>query len=170
MGVAAHITTERLHLRQPKASDLPAYTAYCASDRSHFVGGPYAAPQAFEKFAAIVGHWPLRGFGRYVMTLEGAPVGHVGPLALDGSHAPEMTWTLWDGAATGKGYATEAATAVRDHLLGDQGWPEMLIRILPDNTASLRIADRIGAQRTDDPAPAWYPGAATFRLTAEALQ
>lgn len=161
------LQTQRLHLRRPEAGDLPAYTAYCASDRSRFVRGPFAAHEAFDKFASMIGHWTLRGFGRYVITLDERPIGHVGPLAMEDVDPPEFTWTLWDGNAEGHGYATEAALAVRDHLLGDLGWPEMIIRILPKNAASCRIADRIAATLTNDAAPDWYPGSLTYRLYAK---
>ncbi|MEM9477707.1 MAG: GNAT family N-acetyltransferase [Pseudomonadota bacterium] len=167
MSVARHLTTDRLILRQPETRDLAAYTAYCASDRSRFVRGPFSEAEAFDTFAAIIGHWTLRGFGRYVMEREGRAIGHVGPLALPAAEAPEFTWTLWDGAAEGQGFATEGALAVKAHLLGDLGWPQMMIRIQPDNTASCRIAERIGAVLTGAPAPAWYPGALTYQLMAE---
>ena len=169
MTVTTALSTARLTLRMPHASDLPAYTAYCASDRAHFVRGPFTAPQAFEKFAAMAGHWTLRGFGRYVIERDGAPIGHVGPMQLDDSQEPELTWTLWNGAHEGQGLATEAALRVRDHLIRDLGWPQMVILIMPDNTGSVRLAERIGATLTDIPAPDWYAGCRTYRLTAEAV-
>ncbi len=159
--------TQRLLLRRPQAGDLPAYTAYCASERTHFVRGPFSAAEAFDKFASIIGHWTLRGFGRYVITQNGTPIGHVGPLAMEDVDPPEFTWTLWDASAEGNGFATEAALAVKKHLLSDNDWPQMIIRIMPDNSASCRIAERIGATLTDDPAPEWYPGSRTYRLFAE---
>jgi len=164
MSVARIISTPRLTLRAPEAGDLGAYTAYCASDRSQYVGGPYNAVQAFDKLAAMIGHWPLRGFGRYVITHDTGPVGHVGPLQMDDSHAPEMTWTLWDGAHEGQGFASEAADAVRQHLLDEQHWPELIIRIMPNNTASRRLAEKLGAKLSDDPAPHWMPNAVTYWL------
>ena len=167
MIAATELTTERLTLRLPLASDLPVYTAFCASDRARFVLGPFDAVQAFNKLCAMVGHWTLRGFGRYVMDLSGRGIGHVGPLAMDDRYIPEFTWTLWDPAAEGHGYATEAALAVKKHLFEDLGWTEMIIRVQPDNTSSCRIAERIGGVLTDEEAPDWYPGALTYRLTAE---
>lgn len=166
MTPATTLTTDRLTLRLPQAADLPTYTAFCASDRSRFVMGPFDAVQAFNKLCAMVGHWTLRGFGRYVMDLGGRGIGHVGPLAMDARDLPEFTWTLWDPAAEGQGLATEAALAVKAHLFDDLGWTEMIIRIQPENTASCRIAERIGAVLTDAEAPDWYPGALTYRLTA----
>lgn len=168
MTPAASLTTDRLTLRQPQASDLPAYTAYCVSDRARFVGGPFTAQQAFDKLAAMIGHWPLRGFGRYVITHNGAPIGHVGPLASVDDDTPELSWTLWDTAHEGQGFATEAAQTVSHHLMTDLNWPELLIRIQPDNHASRRIADRLGASLTDQPAPDWYPGCLTYALRKRA--
>lgn len=167
MTAAATLSTERLTLRQPQPSDLPAYTGYCASDRSLFVRGPFTAPQSFDKFAAIIGHWTLRGFGRYVIEHQGSPIGHVGPMQLGDTSAPELAWALWDGAAEGQGFATEAARRVCNHLLKDLGWDTLIILVMPANTASTRIAERIGATLTSDPAPDWYPCCLTYRLTAK---
>jgi RimJ/RimL family protein N-acetyltransferase len=168
MTAARRITTDRLILREPKAGDLPAYRGYCVSERSRFSGGPFTPEQAFEKLAAMIGHWTLRGFGRYVITREGVPLGHAGPLAVSDGEPPEMTWTLWTAEAEGKGYATEAARAVIAHLLGDLAWPRMLVRIAPDNAASHRMALRLGAMPTDAPAPGWMPGVRTYDLRARA--
>ena len=167
--IAETLHTDRLTLRRPEAGDLPVYTAYCASERSRFTGGPFAASKAFEKLAAMAGHWELRGYGRYVMVHDGQPLGHVGPLQFGDTDAPEMTWTLWTGVAEGQGFATEAARHVAHHLLVENGWPRLGILILPDNRASMGIATRLGARRTDAPAPDWYPEATTWHLTAADL-
>ena len=53
---------------------------------------------------------------------------------------------------------------VQAHLFDDLGWPAMIIRIMPDNHGSRRIADRLGARLTDEAAPDWYEGALTYRL------
>lgn len=162
--VADILTTQRLRLRKPQAGDLPAYTAFCASARSHFVGGPYDAVRAFEKLATMIGHWDIRGFGRYVIERAGAPIGHVGPLAIESVSPPELTWSLWSETAEGHGYATEAAQAVSKHLFDDCGWQELTILVQPDNHGSVQVAKRLGATLTDRAAPDWYPGALTFGL------
>ncbi|MBB3992606.1 RimJ/RimL family protein N-acetyltransferase [Sulfitobacter undariae] len=168
LTVQQMLNSERLIMRAPQASDLQAYQAYCASPRSSFVGGPFDTAKAFEKFTAMAGHWIVRGFGRYVMLKDGIAIGHVGPLCMDESVAPEFTWTLWDGAYEGQGYATEAASTVWQHLTNDCQWKEMVIRIVPDNTKSCRIAERLGAILTDEAAPVWYPDSVTYRLYAGA--
>lgn len=162
------IRTERLVLVPPAPAHLAAYTAYCASDRSSFVGGPYTAVQAFEKFAAMAGHWTLRSFGRLVITLKdtGHPIGHVGALQLDASARPEMTWTLWEDAAESKGLAFEASQAFLQHARTDPRLTEMIIRIDTDNTRSHRLARRLGARKDDAAAPPkWMPSAVTYVLT-----
>lgn len=162
--VATTLTTNRLILRQPVIADLPAYVSYCASPRTEFVGGPFDAAKAFEKFAAMSGHWALRGFGRYVMVKDDHPIGHVGPLQPDDSQDPEFTWTIWDGEHEGHGLAIEAAKVVRQHLLTDCGWDRMIVHVMPDNGRSCRIAERLGAQLLDEPAPSRYPDALTYHL------
>ena len=163
-----HIKTERLVLRRPRACDLDAYRAYCASERSRFVGGPYGAEAAFDKLAAMVGHWELRGFGRYVITLNGRSVGHVGLLAMSDKEPPEMTWTLWSSDVEKNGYATEAVRAVLDEI--DAHHPALtkfMIRIAPENAPSRRLAERIGAKLCATTAPAWMPHAVTYCLEHE---
>ena len=164
---AQRLETARLVLRRPRASDLNAFIAYATSERSRFVLGPFDEVRAFDKFASMAGHWDLRGFGRYVIVHEGAPVGHVGPLQMRAEALPEMTWSLWQDAAEGRGFATEASEAVIRHVMDDCRWPGLIMRVLPENAASLRVAERLGARRTDEPAPEWYPGALTFRLSRE---
>ena len=167
--VARSLTTERTRLRQPVAADLPAYRAHYSSARSIYQGGPYSATNCFEKLATMIGHWDIRGFGRYVIEVDGHAVGHVGPLQIDDDSIPELTWSLWTDAAEGKGYATEATIGAARHLLHDCDWPLLAILILPDNAKSLRVADRLGARLTDTPAPDWYAGARVYHLDKAAL-
>ena len=52
--------------------------------------------------------------------------------------------TAWHGPAWGKGYATEAAGAVRDYGLGVLGRRRLVAIIDPQNAASIRVAEKIG--------------------------
>jgi len=72
-----------------------------------------------------------------------------------------MTWTLWDSAYEGQGIASEAARAVVDGIIGV---PIYHIHVLPENLASIRVAEKIGAQREDTTPPAWMPKALNFKL------
>ena len=44
----------------------------------------------------------------------------------------------------GRGYATEAATAVRDHALSDWGLTRLIALIAHQNEASKRVAHKLG--------------------------
>lgn len=166
--VAETLISPRLALRPPGASDLDAYTRYCQSPRTAFAGGPFTEVNAFEKLAEMIGHWAIRGHGRYVLERDGEPIGHAGPLSI-GPGTPELTWSLWTDAAERHGYATEAAKTVADHLLKDCNWPVLDILIQKDNTASHAVAGRLGARHTDRAAPDWYPGCITYELDAGCL-
>ena len=161
------LETDRLLLVKPQADHLAAYRHYCASDRSQFVGGPFDAVKAFDKLCSMAGHWTLRGFGRYVITLKtnGQPIGHVGALQIDDMGPPEMTWTLWHDDAEGQGYAFEAAQAYLAHAADATGADHLLIRIKPGNIRSQKLASRIGAQRDDTAIPPhWMPDAVTYTV------
>lgn len=154
-------------LAPPHADHLPAYLAYCTGPRSGFVGGPYTPVQAFDKFCAMAGHWVMRGFGRYVITLRetGRAIGHVGALQIDTDTGPEMTWTLWEDAAEGQGHASEAARAYLGHAAAALPFDHLLVRIDAGNVRSLKLAERLGAVPDDNAKPpAWMPGAVTFRI------
>ncbi len=155
------LTTARLTLRRPALQDLEAYVAYYTGPRTAGVGGPKPRHVVVDRFFAMAGQWALRGFGRYVMTDGGAGFGHVGVMQTDSDAPLELTWTLWDGAREGQGYATEAARAV---LAAWRGAP-LIAQVAPDNAASLRVAEKLGFLRDDDIAvPSHYPeGVVTFR-------
>jgi len=57
---------------------------------------------------------------------------------------PELGWTLarrhW-----GNGYASEASLAVRDWARSERGIGRLISLINPVNTASQRVAERLGA-------------------------
>lgn len=140
------ITTPRLTLRAPKASDFTDFAAFFASDRSKFVGGPATAEQSWRMLAVELGHWPLRGYGRWAVdeTVSGKLVGIIGLWAPEGWPEPELGWDLMNGFE-GKGYATEAALAARDYAYGVLGWTTTISLIAPGNGGSRNVAKRLGA-------------------------
>lgn len=139
------IETERMVLRGFEADDFPAYRAYYTGNRTGGVGGPLPEYQVFERFCSMIGHWQIRGFGRFAVAdrAGGAAFGHVGPMQLVGTEI-EMTWTLWDANREGQGLATEAGRAAVDYCSA-QGMARMVAFIEADNTPSIRVAERLGA-------------------------
>ncbi|MGR3469083.1 MAG: GNAT family N-acetyltransferase, partial [Shimia sp.] len=57
--------TERLILRALNEDDFAPLAAFYADDRSRFVGGPKDADQTWRILATEIGHWTLRGYGRF---------------------------------------------------------------------------------------------------------
>ncbi|KRW96056.1 GNAT family N-acetyltransferase [Paracoccus sp. MKU1] len=152
------LATERLVLRAPQAGDWPAWRDFATGERARWIGGPMVEPgQAWRAFGHIVGHWVLRGFGSFVVTDRdsGAPLGSVGPWFPDGWPEHELGWTLWTAEAEGRGIAHEAALAARDFAARRLGWTSAVSYILPANTRSVALAERLGALRDPDAA---HPG------------
>ncbi|MDQ2691068.1 MAG: GNAT family N-acetyltransferase, partial [Chloroflexota bacterium] len=53
-------------------------------------------------------------------------------------------------SAWGKGFATEAACAVRDFAFNSLGMQRLIALIDPDNIASIRVAEKLGMQYEKD--------------------
>ncbi|KGB82345.1 acetyltransferase [Rhodovulum sp. NI22] len=142
------VETQRLTLRGPTQGDFPAVAAFYASDRSVFVGGPMTAEATWRHLACEIGHWALRGYGRWAVVekTSGAICGIVGLWDPDGWPEPEIGWDLFDGFE-GRGYATEAALAARGFAYDVLGWTTAISLVKPANTASARVAGRLGARR-----------------------
>jgi RimJ/RimL family protein N-acetyltransferase len=153
------IETPRCVLRAPRLEDAPAWIAIMAPDAEGHLGGPHTEDRAFTEFAATVGLWLLRGHGLWTVTDHGDRVlGFVLVGFEPGDQAPELGW-LFLPEARGQGLAAEAAAAARAHALGPLGLPELVSYIDPGNTASRRLAERLGARR--EPAP--VEGALVYR-------
>ena len=143
--VALTLTTDRLLLRRPQADDIEPFATYIASDRTKFVGGPQPRRRAYDRLGNFAGHWLLRGFGRYIGCdrATGRPLGHFGAFQHDEDIPPEMAWSIWDGADTGKGLAQEASRAVLNHYR-KRGWPLVCARIDRGNVESIAVAQALG--------------------------
>ena len=166
MTAAPRIETDRLVLRPHRMEDFAAMAAFFASDAAGFVGGPMQAPRAWHRFAADVGSWGLLGFGAWAIE-EKATGAFAGQLALSRPpHFPEreIGWLVLPGFE-GRGYAAEAARAVRAFAYDTLGWETAVSYINPDNSRSIALARRLGC--TEDPAAEpLYPWDMVFRHPA----
>ena len=89
------VETDRLRLRAPGRDDWPAFNAFLASDRARFIrSADYAEPLAWRAYGHFIGHWVLRGFGNFVITVKGdeTAIGMEGPWFPDGWPEPEIDW------------------------------------------------------------------------------
>ena len=155
------LSTPRLTLRPPQDSDWPAYRAYRLSSRSTVVAEDKG--MIWGMFAALFGHWDIRGFGRFIALdrQTAQPIGHFGSFRPAGHPENELTWTVWDAAHEGRGLALEAASATRDHAFADLGWTTAVSYVDPANSRSQALAARLGAVRD---AGAAMPPYSTFEV------
>jgi RimJ/RimL family protein N-acetyltransferase len=109
------------------------------------VGAQLSRHDAWRHLAMIVGHWHLRGFGMWGVFEKstGALVGRVGFYEPDGWPDFELGWTLGR-ASWGLGYATEAAARCLKFAFEEMGRDRVISIIDPNNTPSIRVAERIG--------------------------
>lgn len=145
------VETERLRLRAPEWSDFDAFAAFRMSDRTAHLGGPCTRTQAFDKLGEIIGHWHLRGYGRWMVADKNTnePIGVVGCFFPDDWPEPEIAWSVFEGAE-GKGIAQEAARATLKFAYTALGWTTAISCTTPENTRSQALALRLGATREDD--------------------
>ncbi len=140
------IETERLRLRLAGPDDFQPLAEFYASDRARFVGGPLDAAATWRVLAVEIGHWNMRGYGRFAIEerSSGAFCGIVGPWCPLGWPEPEIGWDLMAGFE-GRGYATEAGRAARQFAYGTLGWKTAISLIALGNDGSRGVAKRLGA-------------------------
>ncbi|MCA0870753.1 GNAT family N-acetyltransferase [Seohaeicola saemankumensis] len=145
------LETSRLILRAPGPQDFAPFADFYASPRADFVGGPLSPELSWRMLAMEIGHWTLKGFGRWtVETRDGGDiVGMVGLFEPEGWPEPEIGWDLFNGFE-GKGYATEAGEAARAYAYDILGWTTAISLVKPDNTGSASVAQRLGARHDGD--------------------
>jgi RimJ/RimL family protein N-acetyltransferase len=143
------LTTERLVLRKPTLDDVePAAQMLRDPQVMRWLGGVEDDPAATVR--RWIEDWDRYPAGKFVVVLpNGTFVGRVGLNFFDtatwtrstaAGTQPELGWALasehW-----GKGYATEAARAVRDWFAA----PYLISLIDPSNRRSKHVAKRLGA-------------------------
>lgn len=154
---APTLYSDRLTLGPVRDDHADAFMDFCTTDAARFIGGPTDREDAWVGVAMQAGQWTLRGYGTFWVseTATGTPVGRVGIFHPGWRSEPELSWVIYP-AFQHRGYATEAAEAVRGWAYGTLGFGPLMSLIDPANTASERVADRLGARnegphRTDVP-------------------
>ncbi|MEJ1992700.1 MAG: GNAT family N-acetyltransferase [Maritimibacter sp.] len=142
------IETERLILRGPEAGDVEPLTAFFADEaRAWGFGGGLDRNETWRWFASSIGHWALHGYGLWTITdkATGTPLGITGVWNPAGWPEPELSWVAFT-EAEGKGIMYEAALAASTHAYTEMGLPALSSNILPGNTRSIALAERLGAR------------------------
>lgn len=140
------LETERLILRAFAPEDMEAGVRYLMDPRTVYMGGPYKRHEAWEQCASLIGHWAIHGFGLFSIVLRETDqvIGDAALLRPSGYPENELGWGIWDEAQEGRGYAFEAAQAVRAHAYRDLGWSTLVSYVDPENGRSIALARRLG--------------------------
>ncbi len=142
------LETNRLLLRLIRPSDVPALIdLWTDPDVTRFMGGPREASglrNALEEdgtnpAAERFNLWPVED------ATTGRVIGHCGLLnkEVDGITEIELVYVLAK-PSWGHGFATEIASALRDHAFTAMDLPRLISLIDPENAASERVAKKVG--------------------------
>ena len=145
------LETPRLRLRPPESQDLDAFVEIHEDPDvlRHLttIGQTAGRAAGWRVIAMLLGHWQLRGYGQWTVIEKASNqiIGRVGPWHPEGWPGIELGWIIrrshWN-----LGFATEAAKAARDHAFAVIDTPQLISMIHPDNAASIRVAEKLGAK------------------------
>lgn len=141
-------------LREWRQADLDLFARlYADPEVMRYLGDGSTFDRAatWRAMASALGHWALRGYGQWVVTLKetGEAIGR------SGLHNPEGWPDLEVGYVIapehqGHGYATEAAGASLRHAVEVVGAKRVISLIHDGNVRSQRVAERLGGVRQPD--------------------
>ena len=146
------LTTERLELWQPRASDLKAmHEIVLHPSTGRFLGSSAPLHEHATRFTRGAGSWFLYGYGPLMLRMRGTPtlIGNCGifhtfrGLGDDFDDHPEAGWIV---AAdhVGQGLGSEAMRAVLDWFDREHGQRRIVCMIATQNEPSLKLAARLG--------------------------
>ena len=147
------IVGERVILRPHRASDIEAIAALYQSERAAWIGGQQNRTVAWRWLGYDVGQWGLLGFGSWAIDERstGTFAGQVGLNHPENFPETELGWLLFDGFE-GRGMAHEAAVLARRFAFDTLGMQTLVSYIDPNNSRSIRLAEKLGAALDPDAA------------------
>jgi RimJ/RimL family protein N-acetyltransferase len=157
MTAVPRLETSRLVLREHAVQDFEALYAMWSEPAvyRHIIGRPATREEAWNRLLRYSGHWSLLGYGYWVVE-ERATGSYAGEMGFADFHRdidppldgrPELGWALKT-EVHGRGYATEALRAIT--AWGDAHFAGKVSAaiIAPENTASIRLAGKLGFVKT----------------------
>nr|WP_295374648.1 GNAT family N-acetyltransferase [uncultured Sphingosinicella sp.] len=153
------VETERLRLRTFREQDLERWSAVMADPVTvrHLGGQPHAREDTWRRLLMSGGLWLIYGYGYWAVERkeDGLLVGQVGLAdfkremtpSIEG--IPEAGW-IFAPDAHGRGYASEAVSALLAWADEAVDAPEIVAIIDPANAPSIRVAERCGFNSRED--------------------
>jgi len=141
------IQTDRLTIREAVESDRPRFVELFTDEAfTVFSDGVHDVESANARFDGMLSLADVVPYAKQpvIVRATGTIIGYtgIGTVEIDGMDRLEWGWRLAPDAR-GRGYATEATTALLSRADGhDNG--EVLCIIAVDNVASRRVADKVG--------------------------
>ncbi len=159
------LETPRLQLRLMRADDVDSLLTIFAdpSVMASFGVPPFDRAQMTRWVQRNLDHQAQHGYGLFSVLLktDGFLIGDCGLEWMEVDNAPvaelgyDFRSDFWN-----QGYATEAASAVRDYAFGHLRLPRLVSLIRVGNLSSQRVAEKIGmrysAEITRDGRRYWY--------------
>lgn len=152
------IETARLLLRKYEPHDIDAVLSLTSDELiRRFVGNlPNSREDAWQRILRSAGHWSLFGYGPLAVVDKKTDriLGEVGAAHFQRGvdprldSAPEASW-LFAKECQGRGLASEAMSALLEWLAHTAGQPCCGCLIEPDNTSSVRLAQKMGFRLVD---------------------
>jgi ribosomal-protein-alanine N-acetyltransferase len=154
------LETDRLVLRPFTLDDLdPLAESLADPEVMRYVGEGEAVGKTRDEsrrmLEELIAEYDRWGYGLWAVTTDGEnggrPIGWCGLIEweLEGTTEVEVAYLLgrpyW-----GKGFASEAATAVRDYGIGPVGRTRLVSLVYPRNDASLRVVRKLGMRYERD--------------------
>lgn len=169
------LETPRLILRPHRLDDYEACCALTSDPEAvrMIYGMPLSREDSWHRLLRFAGHWALLGYGLLIVEdkQSGRVIGEVGladfhrGLGEDFDGHPEFAWLLASDVH-GRGYATEAATAVLRWMEANFARGRTVCIIDPENAPSLRVAEKLGFERFGE---AEYKGKTVIKLRRDAV-
>ncbi|MGB2896989.1 MAG: GNAT family N-acetyltransferase [Anaerolineales bacterium] len=149
------LETPRLYLRLMQLSDLDDLLKIFGDSKvmASFDTVPFNREQMENWMQRNIEHQKSHGYGLFSVILksEGILIGDCGleHMEVEGDLATELGYDFqsdyWN-----QGFATEAASAVRDYAFEKLNLPRLISLIRVGNAASKRVSEKIGMQFIDD--------------------
>ena len=167
---APTLVTERLTLRETRLEDFEPSAAMWADEAvvRHISGHPSTRFESWARLLRFPGLWELLGYGYWsvIETETNTLVGQAGLADFKREMTPSIEGIPEAGYVLspkvhGKGYATEAMSAVMRWADNVLDAPRYCALIAPDNAASIRVAEKLGF---GDRQEALFSGQPTYLL------
>ena len=143
------LRSAHLALRAIRASDHASLLALAQDpDVSRFMheGPPPSAADVWNRMAGALGQWALRGYGMMAVDDYSGFVGRIGFFHPYGAADPLLVYAFAS-RSWGRGYATESSRLILAWLAETHGPLHVAGLIDPNNTGSIRVAEKLGAIR-----------------------